>query len=427
MALGGGVFTAQNKILPGSYINVVSAGAAASTMGERGIVALPIALKWGEEGKVMTVTATEFAKKSLEIFGYAYDAPEMLQLREVFKHAQKVIVYNTATGGAVATAESGSYKAKKPGSRGNDLKVVVETNVDDATKVDVITYLGSTIVDKQTVVPGEFKGNDYIAFTDSEPSVTAGVTFTGGKDGVADASSIQAALNALETYTFNVLVCPSKDDAALFTAYTKRLRDELGVKFQTVIPTVANADYEGIVQIPEAQGIAAIWTAGALAGCAENASCTNMTYDGEQTIPCTETQIELKKYIEDGVFAFHKVADDVRVLLDINSLVTYTDTKSDLFSNNQTIRVCDGCAMDAARIFNNKYLGKIQNDQSGRVSFWSDIVTNRRERETMRAIEAYDTSLLVVEQGNSKNSVVVSEVIVPISAMEKLYMTTVIN
>ena len=44
MALGGGVWVTQNKILPGSYINFVSVKRANASLGERGYVALPLEL-----------------------------------------------------------------------------------------------------------------------------------------------------------------------------------------------------------------------------------------------------------------------------------------------------------------------------------------------------------------------------------------------
>ncbi len=47
MALGGGTFAAQNKVLPGAYINFVSAGRADSGQSERGIVTMPLELDWG--------------------------------------------------------------------------------------------------------------------------------------------------------------------------------------------------------------------------------------------------------------------------------------------------------------------------------------------------------------------------------------------
>lgn len=44
MALGGGTFTSQNKTLPGSYINFVSAARAQALMGERGTVTMGLEL-----------------------------------------------------------------------------------------------------------------------------------------------------------------------------------------------------------------------------------------------------------------------------------------------------------------------------------------------------------------------------------------------
>ena len=56
MSMGGGTFTVQNKILPGSYINFVST-ASAATLGERGKAALPLELDWGPENRVFALEA----------------------------------------------------------------------------------------------------------------------------------------------------------------------------------------------------------------------------------------------------------------------------------------------------------------------------------------------------------------------------------
>lgn len=432
--LGGGTFTTQNKVLPGTYHNFVSKTSGTSNLGERGVVAMPVALKWGVAGEVMTVTAKEFYSDTFKIFGYNYTDSELLEIREVFKHASKVYFYNLGdTGGTASQAQQTGVptiaSAKKVGSRGNDLKIVIEKNVDDTSLFDVTLYLGTAIVHEQTVSSiSELSENDYVEWCGSDESlkVTAGLAFTGGKDGTVSATSYQNALNAFESYQFNILVCPDASVSEVYAAYTKRLRDDRGIKFQTVIPNVINVDYEGVVQLLAEQPVAS-WVAGALAGCAVNASCTNMTYDGEKTIPTTHTQVELENLIKTGVFAFHKVYDEVHVLVDVNSLVTYTDEKGKDFASNQTIRVIDQCGNDTAKIFNTKYLGKIQNDKNGRVSLWNDVLTHRRELETLRAIEAYDSGLLVIEQGKDKHSVVVTEEITPIGSMEKLYITTVIN
>ena len=83
MALGGGIWTVQNKPLPGSYINFVSASRATLTFSDRGYSAVALPLSWGEEGKIFTVEQEEFQTKSRDIFGYSYDADEMKNLREL--------------------------------------------------------------------------------------------------------------------------------------------------------------------------------------------------------------------------------------------------------------------------------------------------------------------------------------------------------
>jgi hypothetical protein len=151
-----------------------------------------------------------------------------------------------------------------------------------------------------------------------------------------------------------------------------------------------------------------------------------MTYDGEKTIPVKYTQVELENYIKTGVFVFHQVYDKINALVDINSLVTYTTNKGSDFASNQVVRVIDQCGNDTAKIFNTKYLGKIQNDDNGRVSLWNDIVSHRRELQTLRAIDKYESDRLTIAKGTDKFSVVITEAIDIIGAMEKLYITTVI-
>lgn len=71
--LGGGSFTAQNKTLPGAYINFVSAANSSSALSERGIVAVPVELGWGPEKQVIELTAEDFQG----ICARCWDIPEM--------------------------------------------------------------------------------------------------------------------------------------------------------------------------------------------------------------------------------------------------------------------------------------------------------------------------------------------------------------
>lgn len=248
--------------------------------------------------------------------------------------------------------------------------------------------------------------------------------------------TVSDAVNALEAYEFNVL-CAYSDEVADVNAYItaiKAWRDDLGKKCQVVVYNQANPDYEGVINVVSTvsdEGVVdyalTAWLAGAEAGCKINESCTNMLYNGEYTIITNKTQAELEECIENGKIAFHLVYDNVRLLEDLNSLVTTSADKGEDFKYNQTIRVIDQIANDIAKLFNTKYLGRIPNNQSGRVSLWADIVAHHRALESISAIETFDAAKLTVEQGASKKSVVINDCITTINAMAQLYMTVVVQ
>ena len=82
-------------------------------------------------------------------------------------------------------AENTYCTAKYKGIRGNDIKIVVATNIDDETKVDVSTYVGTRLVDKQTVLPNtnNLVDNDWVIWKDNvEINPTAGLPLTSGSN-----------------------------------------------------------------------------------------------------------------------------------------------------------------------------------------------------------------------------------------------------
>ena len=344
--LGGGVFVTQNKTLPGSYINFVNVSRATASLGERGVVAIPLALNKAA-GKVIEVNRTDFITKSVDLIGVEATSKEAAPLREIFKNANKIYVYDIGTGGTVA---------------------------------EVVA--------------------------------------------------------ALEPYEFNVL-CAYTDVAEDITAYitaVKSWRDDIGKKCQVVTYNTSKADHEGVINVVStvsdedvpAYALTA-WVAGAEAGCNINESCTNKLYDGEYTIVTDKTQSQLEACIKAGEIAFHLVYGEVRLLEDINTLVTVSTDKGEDFKYNQTIRVIDQIANDIAKLFNTKYLGKIPNNAAGRVSLWGDIVKHHKELERLQAIENFDATALTVVQGSTKKSVVVNDVVTVVNAMAQLYMTVVVQ
>lgn len=435
MALGGGNFLTQNKVLPGSYINFISAARASSNLSERGIVTMPLELDWGPDNEVFEVTGEQVKKESLAIFGYEYKADQMKYIRELFRNAVSGYFYRLNGGGKKAASDYGT--ARHSGMRGNDLRIVVAANVDKESMFDVTTYLGNVKVDVQTGASlAELEDNEYIIWKkDAALEATAGMPFTGGENGTVTGTAHQDYLDKIEEYSFHTMGCPVEDDVTkeLYISFTKRMRDDVGAKFQTVVFNKA-ADYEGIINLKNKvtdEGYPAYalvyWVAGASAGCAVNKSNTNKRYDGEFTVFTTYKQSQLEAAMKAGEFTFHKVGNDVRVLSDIDSLTTFTDDKNDDFSFNQVVRVLDQIGNDIATLFNTKYIGKIQNDAAGRVAFWNDIVTYNKQLETLRAIENFASEDVVVEKGNDKKSVVVSNAVTPVCAMEKLYMTVVVS
>lgn len=442
MALGGGIFTTQNKVLPGSYINFVSAARANAQVSDRGYAAIGLNLDWGAENAIMEVTGEDLQLRSLKLFGYDYSAEQLKPLREVFLNAKTLYCYRLNGGG---TKAANTYAtAIYGGIRGNDITIIIETVTDGG--YEVITRLGTTEVDRQQVTTAaDLTDNAYVSFkTDATLAATAGTPLTGGTNGTATGAEHQAFLSLLESYSFNTLGCTSSDDTikALYIAYTKRMRDEVGAKFQCVVYNKA-ADYEGVINVKNKcidgvtgsgdsvtypnEAALVYWVTGATAGCAINKSNLNKVYDGEYEIDTEYTQSQLAAAIESGEFVLHKVGSDVRVLEDINSLVSFTDTKGEVFKENQTIFICDNTANDIALIFNTRYLGVVPNDEAGRTSLWNDVVKYFEQLNDIRAIENFDEADVTVAQGDSKRAVVVNSAITVINAMAQLYMTVTVS
>lgn len=434
MALGGGTFVKTDKVLAGTYINFISATKATKRY-ERGIIAMPLELDWGVDGSVFTITAEEFEKSPSLYFGYSMDSEKLKGLRDLFKNIRIGHFYRLNNNGV--KAENTYCVAKYKGIRGNDIKTVIATNIDDDKKVDVLTYLDTTLVDKQTVLPNtdNLLDNEYVTWKDNVALVaTAGVPLASGSNGDAiTGAEYQAALDAFESYTFNAIGClsTSSEISNLIATYTKRMREDVGVKFQAVVYKNTK-DYEGVVSVEnsvtgELESSAVFWVTGAIAGCEINKSLTNKKYDGEFALDVSYNKSELIDALEEGKFIFHRVGDEIRVLEDINTFVTVTDEKSKDFSSNQTVRVLDQIANDIAVLFNTKYLGKIPNDESGRISLWNDIVSHHKGLEKIRAIENFNSDLVTVEKGASKKAVIVNNAVTPVNAMAQLYMSVIVQ
>lgn len=447
MPLGGGFFTAQDKILPGAYINFVSVQSATSMLAPRGTVALPLTLNWGPVGEVITVEASGYNRRAESLLGYAPSAPELLPVREALRHSSKLYLFRLGQDGVKASNDLA--EAKYPGTLGNALVVKVEVNTPapepdppgegdgEGGTWDVTTLLNGQAVDVQRNVGsvGELKPNAWLSWKSGATlTETAGMPLAGGTNGEPTAAEYQSFLDAMERYTFHAMGCPSTDAEVVekFVSYTKRQRDEVGKKFQTVVFRTL-ADYEGIVSLKN--GLASDpsspalipWAAGVLAGTAVESSASNLTYDGELAPDVNYTQAQLEEAMLEGSWVMHQMDDTVAVLADLNTFTTFSEEKSKDFQQNQVIRVLDQIANDVAYIFGHHYYGKVPNDQAGRASLWNDIVKHHLELQTLRAIEGFESEEVKVEAGEDPRAVIVQDRVKPVNALHYLYMTVLVG
>lgn len=444
MPIGGGTFTVQNKILPGAYINFVSTGTNAQ-MGSRGVAALPLELNWGPDAQVFEMTATDFNATSQKVFGYDPTDENILLVREALKRAKTLLIYRVNGDGVKASATIGgmTVTAKWSGSRGNDIKVAVITNVDDATKVDVVTYLVDQAMDSQTVAKdggaASLTENDFVTFGSAETLTAATATaLTGGENKEVTASDYTAALVAFEVESFNVIGYPGTDEGIkfLFAAFVKRLRDDEGRKIVGVLYQY-DGDNMGLINVKNGViltngttvtgDMAVAWVTGASAGAEVNESLTNTAYDDAVDVDIKYTKSQFEAAIQAGEFVFYADYGKARVLTDINSLVTFGQGVSSDWTSNRVVRVMDGWANDVASIFGDSYIGLVTNSDTGRQLFKADLVALALQYQSIDAISNFTSEDITVNQGDGKRDVAVDCALQPNDSMEKLYMTVVVN
>lgn len=453
--LGGGNFIFTNKILGGAYINFISENKANVDMVERGYVALalPMGNTVAPIDKIIRITKGDFEKKSFELLGYSYDHDMLFPFREIFLNAKEILFYNLETTNGAVKAENSYATAKAYGEIGNSYSIRIETNIDESSKYDVSLLIDGKIKEKFLKVTKEsFETlkSDYVEFKNQTSPLTKTINepLIGGKNGTTSNYNDRHVdfLNLLEKEYFNALICYSSVDTtkALYTAFTKRLRDDVGAKFQTLIYSYDKANHEGLINVGGVwtreklslfkdndmkNGSHIFYLGGAIAGCNINESITNKKYDGEleKENLTSDNQRKLEEYIKKGVLAVHTVGDDVRILSDINTFTEYTKDKNKDFSKGQIIRLLDQVAIDISTLFNKKYLGKYPNDDMGRLSLWKDLVLYCENLQNVRAIEKFKETDIVVSQGQEKSQLIVELKITPTVAMEQMYLTVVVR
>ncbi|MHC9079935.1 phage tail sheath family protein [Bacillus altitudinis] len=363
--MNGGTFTpGTEKKRPGIYFNFKTTAQQRITLGDRGTVALPITMSWGEPKTFISISGIEDLNKKV---GLNIDDKSLLLFREAKKKAQTVLLYRLNEGepAKAQISENFNVLANYGGQKGNEVTIQVTENVLDSSKRDVVTYVGTDIVDKQVVTDvKELKQNKYVSFSgEGEVTITAGVTLSGGKNGVPSVADYTAFLEEAETEYFDVIALPnntSEQLKATFVAFIKRLRDDQGRKVQGVLANYP-ADHEGIINVTSGVLLedgteitpakATAWVAGASAGANFNQSLTFVEYEGAvDTLERLDNdQVEYRLSQGEFLFTFDARDRTVSVEKDINSLTSYTTEKNKTFGKNKIIRVLDAINNDLTR------------------------------------------------------------------------------
>lgn len=438
---GGKFVEGVDKVRAGLYMNFRAAAAARIGLSERGTVAIPLVLPWGDPKKFLKIEAEGDFMAQL---GYDINDPEVVLAREAKRGSKTLLVYRLNSTGekASVTIAPLTATAKYAGERGNDLKIVSTVDVLDSTKKVVQTLLNGRVVDEQKAANVEdLVANAWIDWsgTGTIPA-TAGADLVGGTNGTVANQDHTDFLGASETQFFDVIAYPY-DDAALkttFKSFVERMRDEEGKKIQGVVPDM-DTDYEGIIQVfngvelndgtklDKIQAVA--WTAGVTAGAQFNQSNTYRVYEGAVDAYPRLKNSEIIDAIKAGKWVFMVDGENVRVETDINSLHTYSQDKNKRFSKNKVIRVLDAIANDFYKVVKESYIGKMDNSPDGQ-SLLKDAGNEYLfDMQDARGITNVDPiNDFVIDPVKSVGDEVHAKIgVQPVDSMEKFYFDVVVR
>lgn len=442
----GGTFLSMNKVRPGAYMNFKSVARPMMTVGDRGIATIPLALNWGAADELIEVYSDELLNgDSQPKVGFdAFDEDSKL-LNLMLQYCYLVKVYRTnTTGGAKASVEIGESNkltatAKYIGTFGNKITISVGEN---GSLFDVSTFINGSEKDLQTIATiDELEDNDYVVFSGTGvPELNAGKPLSGGTNGTATKSTYYPEyLKLLETARYQTMGNPDLGDEdttlkANVAQFIENQRDNEGRYVQGVVAKYPAADIEGMISVKngviingvtftkeEMTAVVAAMTAGA----AVNESNTNKVISGGTDLTEKFTNTEIIAALKGGEFVFTtNQRGEVKVEQDINSYHTFIPSKNYAFSKNRVLRVLDEIGTSVKDIWEQSFMGKVDNNADGRDIFKSNLNDYFIQLQNINAIQNWGgVDDIDISQGADLDSVIVGVYVQPVDAMEKLYMT----
>ena len=443
----GGTWSTQNKVRPGVYIRFKSIAGLGLTVGERGTVAIAAALSWGPVETVQTIAA---GADVTPYTGYDITNPKNKFLNEMFKGTNRtaapntVLLYRLGVSGqkqATVTVSPLTATANYPGTRGNDITIVITELTSPADTFTVSTVVDGVIEDQQTVQTAqELVANDWVTFSGTGAlTASVGSPLTGGADGTPASADYTDFLTAIEPYKFDVLIYDGSDTTVqdAMVAFVKRMSEEEGVYTQLCAANLTNPGSRYVINVMSGVVLSdgttltpqqvTWWAGGATAGAQYNESLTYAQYPGAVDVTEKLTNSGYEQALQSGEFVLF--ADDgvVKVEQDINSLVTYTTDITEPYHKNRVMRLLNTIANDIYQQFSDGYIGVVNNNEAGRMQFKSAIVGYLLDIQANSGIQNFDAEDVTVEAGEAIDAIVVNLAIQPVDSVEKIYVTISVN
>lgn len=436
----GGKWETQNKVRPGAYINFKSVPRPMQQVGNRGISTIILDLDWGDNTKLIDVYSDELLDgKSLSKVGFTAFDEESKILNIMLQYCYLVKVFRGNVDGVKATGTIGNLEinAKYFGTFGNKITITVVDNTEKDENFEVQTFVDSILRDKQSNVVNveDLESNDYVDFEGTGLiTANAGVLLTGGTNGTfEEETAYPDYLDLLKTASWQTLACTSDATGikTSVTTYIKNLRDDNGKYVQAVVNDYS-ADHEGIINningivISEVlytpQETCAIICA-MTSGAKITESNTAKVIQNATEIIGQLDNAEIIEALQKGKLVLSENQNgEIKVEQDINSFTSFTALKNNSFRKNRVIRTLDEIGTSTKLTWETVYMGKVDNNESGRDIYKTDIDAYLKELNRMNAIQNHDITDISISQGNEIDTVITILYVQPVDSMEKLYM-----
>lgn len=417
------------QILPGAHVDIV-AGDRKSQLSVTGVVAMPLELNWGDK-----VTVINQGQSTLLSLGYDITDTALKCVNEALNGAEKLILYRLNTTGAEATgslATGITATAKFPGTRGNDISVVVAASGENWI---IRTLVGTKEVDSQIVsAAADFQANDFITISGTGTLSAATTVLTGGTNGTVATSVWSDFKTELEKQEFNVLTYTGTDSGIagdlIAWVNAQRQKNVMIQMVQSVVAANNPAIYHATIGgVTEAYTLTAAEACATLAGLVAKQGVTGSLTHYRGITGWTDTNPHLTYEQQEtrvlaGELLVVMLYGTPTVLYDINSLTSFTDEAPKDFSKGLVMRTLDKFAQDVQKLLDTKVIGKIRNDTAGRGRVKAMIAQMATESYLNNGyIEDFTADDVTVSTGTDRDAVTADVAVKVTDTVDKIQVT----